>query len=199
MIGEGYIDEFNTDHSGWARFSEDRTMRYRLARALVPGTLEIVDGIVRSHALIHEGPLLHVVFLMLNPSTADAFKLDPTVTNCVKFARRWGAHILEVVNLFAFRSPYPEYLVAASKSGASMGADPMNNDAIVRACHGLVIAAFGNHGELRDRGNAVVAMLRAIGVKLHHLGMTKSGMPKHPLARGKHRIPDDQQPIPWAA
>ena len=26
---------------------------------------------------------------------------------------------------------------------------------------------------------------------------TLSGAPKHPLARGQHRIPDDQEPMQW--
>lgn len=30
-------------------------------------------------------------------------------------------------------------------------------------------------------------------------GMTSSGAPKHPMARGKHRIPADQKEILWKA
>jgi len=39
--------------------------------------------------------------------------------------------------------------------------------------------------------------LKLSNVALHHLGLTIFGNPKHTMARGKHRIPADQQPIPW--
>lgn len=32
---------------------------------------------------------------------------------------------------------------------------------------------------------------------LHCLGTTMTGAPIHPLARGKHRVPDDVQRRPW--
>ena len=63
-----------------ARFSECCQYRYTLRRVLRDGNWR-------------------VVWLMLNPSTADAFKLDPTVTRCVEWTRRWGADVCEVVAL----------------------------------------------------------------------------------------------------
>jgi len=41
--------------------------------------------------------------------------------------------------------------------------------------------------------------LEACGVPLVCLGTTQSGAPKHPMARGGHRISRDQQPIEWKA
>ena len=45
-----------------------------------------------------------VVFVMLNPATADAAKDDPTIRRCIGFARAWEFGSLAVGNLFAFRT-----------------------------------------------------------------------------------------------
>ncbi len=57
-------------------------------------------------------------FVLLNPSTADANHMDPTVTNCFNIAKKWKTEAekeiehggLAVVNLFALRSPRPGIL-----------------------------------------------------------------------------------------
>lgn len=40
-----------------------------------------------------------VTFVMLNPSTADARKDDPTIRRCLSYARSWGYDGIRVVNL----------------------------------------------------------------------------------------------------
>jgi hypothetical protein len=166
---------------------------------LVPAyRLAIVDGRVMG---MTDDPsqgfaeLTRVVFLMLNPSTANAFKVDPTVGKCVKFAQRWGAQVLEVVNLFALRSPYPADLYKRIDEE-----DPTfrNDFEILSACVGAsrVIAAWGNHGALHGRAAAVTKLVTDAGVKLEHLGLTQTHAPLHPLARGKHFIPLDREPQP---
>jgi hypothetical protein len=198
------IDERSLDETGWALFSDDRKLRYRLARALVPGALEIVDGVVVGLRGLDIESLARVVFLMLNPSTATAFKLDPTVLKCTKFARRWRAHVVEVVNLFALRSPYPEDLIKlmdddTGRLAVRRGAGLDNDKEIINACAGasLVIAAWGNHGHLANRASIVRGMLQMAGVTLHHLGTTSNGSPLHPLARGKSSIPIEREPVVW--
>jgi hypothetical protein len=194
------IEERSHNGMGWALFSEassgafsTREHRYRLARALTPAAV----GYPRRSAL--DDGLVRIVFVMLNPSTADAFKVDPTVLRCVKFAQSWGGDVLEVVNLFAFRSPYPADLYHV----ADRGDGPANDAQIVAACTGAVkvIAAWGAHPITQlgftPRHDQVRRLLARAGVQLHHLGLTADGAPKHPLARGKHRIPDSAVPIPW--
>lgn len=185
------IDQFDDNHTGWARFSDDMTLRFRLARSLtVPLTrLQIVDGRVLG--------LVRWVWLLLNPSDATAFKPDPTVTECRKRSVAGGADVFEVVNLFAFRSPYPEDL--RKRGIGERGDTVVNNEQILLACLGAhrVIAAWGNHGSLDDRAHHVGQLLQDHDVELHHLGFTREGYPKHPLARGKHRIPADLQPVLW--
>jgi hypothetical protein len=168
------IDEFSPDYTGWARFSSDRKMRYRLARSLTDTPIVVRDSIVES--------VRGVTFLMLNPSTADAFQLDPTVRRCVGFARDWGADVLQVVNLFALRATDPRELYVP---GADIGGGHLNDGELMAAClnDGIfrVVGAWGAHGSLNNRAREVLAKLRRVGVQLHHLGLTKRSHPKHPL------------------
>ncbi len=191
-------DEFSLDGTGLARFTPDGKMRFRLARSLVPairisiGDDGLVFGIQQDLSVVVD----RVVFLMLNPSLADAFKPDHTVHKCIRFAQRWGAQVLEVVNLFALVSPYPADLDRAD----NLGIDEFADREILNACRGAkrVIAAWGNGGDRRGRDQHVRELLRAEGIVLEHLGLTGSGMPLHPLARGKHFIPLDREPVVWS-
>lgn len=135
-----------------------------------------------------------VVWVMLNPSTADDRQLDPTVRRCVQFAQRWGFGGIEVVNLFAFRSSTPQVLRTLRNP---VGDE--NDRHIAEACRnaGLVVAAWGNHGTYLGRDGTVQRLLERFGVALHCLATTQDGHPTHPLARGKHRIPDDAAPLPF--
>ncbi len=184
---------------GWARFSDDLTMRYRLGRACSDaGRAALLDcwTFDRRYTALSVADLVRITFLMLNPSTADAFKPDPTVSECIRFARLWrpDVDIVEVVNLFAFRSPYPAVL----RQATDRGSDALNDEQILEACSGaaMVVAAWGTGGALEERDEAVSGMLERAGVPGFRLGLTKELHPKHPLARGKHRIPREQQPIP---
>lgn len=209
------IDEWSDDRTGWARFSDDRRNRYRLARALTDAARACEGHSIRIRnngyggftteeskwpAWRYSPKLKRVVFVMLNPSTADAFKLDPTIKRCRRFAELWGADVLEVVNLFALRSPYPEDLYAGAKAVEDIGAGRGNDGAIIEACSiaTRVIAAWGNHGELNGRAAHVRELLDREGVKLEVLGFAKAGAPLHPLARGKSFIPYDREPVLWA-
>ncbi|MFG2970853.1 DUF1643 domain-containing protein [Streptomyces sp. NPDC048288] len=119
-----------------------------------------------------------MVWLMLNPSTADAFVEDPTIRRCLSFAQREGAGGIVVVNLFAVRSTDPRVLRHHE--------DPVGryNDAFIRQAvrtGGRVVAAWGAGGAEHDRGTAVTAALAAQGVALSCLGTTATGQPRHPL------------------
>lgn len=126
------------------------------------------------------------LFLMLNPSTADAIDNDPTVERCQRRALAIGFGGLVVCNIFAYRSTDP---------GALYGLDdpvgPENNAAILEQASraGLVVCGWGKHGALHGRGNAVLAMLRSAGVKPHALQINGDGSPKHPLYVGYQHEP----------
>jgi hypothetical protein len=84
-----------------------------------------------------------VSFIMLNPSRADAEVNDPTITRCINFARSWGYSKLEVVNLFAYRTPHPSLLVQAAEP---IGSD--NDRYILESVSksDRVILAWGDRG-----------------------------------------------------
>ena len=117
-------------------------------------------------------------FLMLNPSTADELKLDPSCTRARLYAERWGFGALIVTNLFAWRATDPRDMKAAPEPVGRA-----NDRAIVRAAHeaGIVVCAWGNHGAHRERSASVLSMLRDAGIKLHALRLTGAGEPAHPL------------------
>ena len=142
-----------------ATFSADRVHRYLLTRTW-DDTAPTVN------------------FLMLNPSTADAFQLDPTNRRCVGFAQAWGYGSMVTTNIFAFRSTDPAGLRTANDP---VGAN--NDDTIIEAARSadLVIAAWGTHGELHGRGNEVRELLTKNKLELHTLRLTKAGYPGHPL------------------
>nr|WSZ21194.1 DUF1643 domain-containing protein [Streptomyces canus] len=132
-----------------------------------------------------------VVFLMLNPSTADALEDDPTIRRCTGFARRHGAGGLVVVNLFGLRSTDPRAL--------RHHPDPVGplNDAFIRqATSGasLVVAAWGAAGVEHGRSASVSKALAVRGVALRCLGMTSTGQPRHPLY-----LPGDAALEPYGA
>lgn len=119
----------------------------------------------------------HVVFIMLNPSTADEQKNDPTIRRCIGFARIWGFGSLEVVNLFAYRATSPDELLKV--------VDPIgteNNRFIVQAVERAkcVVVAWGIKGALFGRDRDVTQLLTN-WQKVYCLGRTKEGYPRHPL------------------
>ena len=135
--------------------SDDRVYRYSLWREWIGG----------------EG---YVMFIGLNPSTADETLDDPTIRRCVGFAKAWGFSALCMANLFAFRATKPKVMKQAS--------DPVgkDNDKWLRhLCDGasLVIAAWGTDGSYLARDRKVCNLLGAMDC----LGVTKDGYPRHPL------------------
>jgi len=135
----------------------------------------------------------NVLWVMLNPSTADAHDDDPTLRRCQSFTKSWGYDGLVVVNLFALRSTDPRKLRDHP--------DPVGdaNDWVIESLLGavgvdLVVAAWGVGGKRRHRAAAVIAMAAAANRALYVLGVTKDGSPRHPLY-----VPNEAVPILWRA
>ena len=148
-----------------ATFDQNRDYRYRLSR-------------------VWDDSLPRIVWCMLNPSTASAFKSDPTINRVISFSCRWGFGAVEVVNLFALRSPSPTKLRLARDP-----VGPCNDAAItdaVTAGH-FVVAAWGNDGSVVNpltgtpRSDDVRGLFNEWEVEVHRLRLTKRLQPGHPL------------------
>jgi hypothetical protein len=115
-----------------------------------------------------------VLFVALNPSTADHRRDDPTIRRCIGFARSWGYGGLLVANLFAYRTPHPRILRAAPDP-----VGPRNDRWISRLAReaAFVVAAWGADGDFRGRADEVLHRVR----DCQCLGLTSAGAPRHPL------------------
>jgi hypothetical protein len=151
----------------WAVYSDCETYRYALTRIWQP-----------------EAPRL--AFVMLNPSTASEMRNDPTVARCEGRARALGHGGFRVVNLFAFRATDPRTLVAATDP-----CGPAADAALAEAADwaDALLCAWGNHGAFRQRDRVALALLRAGGKPILHLGFTRQGQPRHPLYVATAQLP----------
>ena len=140
-----------------ALLSEDEQYRYQLLR-------------------VWDETLPRVLFVMLNPSTADATKDDPTIRRVISFAKSWGYGGVYVGNLFAFRSTDPK--------GLKYVTDPIgeNNIQHIQTMVGLVdkiIYAWGNNQKEPKWLSELVPTPYCIDI-------SKKGVPKHPLYLKKY-------------
>ncbi len=146
-----------------ARFSLCRRYRYSLERHWTGG----------------EG---RVLFIGLNPSTADHKKDDPSIRRCVGFAKSWGFNRMEIVNLFAYRATYQIHLLSAD--------DPVGrlNDLWIRKAHQRsdeTIACWGSTGSHMQRSIKVAKSLEG----LQCLKLNKDRQPAHPLYLNVNLLP----------
>jgi hypothetical protein len=130
------------------------------------------------------GPRL--VWVMLNPSTADADVDDPTIRRCVAFARRDGYTGITVVNLCAWRATDPQDLVTARSEREDIHG-PDNDRHLAELVAPDSVAAWGATG----MGLVAAAALHRFP-PLRCLGVTKAGWPRHPLY-----VPSDAAFVPW--
>ncbi len=173
-----------------ACLSDDRVYRYWLGRVVPNATLSSVLGLG-----FGSGPR-RLLFVMLNPSTADEATNDPTIRKLLSYAKAWGYARLDVVNLCAFRTASPDVLASAFATGADIVGP--ENDAYIEAAaqraHRVVVAWGGRVPTKlkKTRPAAVLARLWALGGDRwspEYLELAKDGAPKHPLYLGGSLFP----------
>ena len=142
-----------------AIFSDCRKYRYALSRTW-------------------NGKKKTILFIGLNPSTADEKIDDPTIRRCINYAQNWGYGSLLMVNLFAYRATLPSELKNVK--------NPIGNDNDIQIIElskkaDIAVAAWGNEGTLLNRDKEV----KKIIPNLMCLKINKSGQPSHPLYQKK--------------
>lgn len=131
-----------------------------------------------SRTLADTGAPRRLLYVMLNPSTADSSNDDPTIRRCTRFAQMHAFSEFEVVNLYAYRATDPRQLV---KAGYPIGAD---NDRwlTTRAREADCVCLAWGAGAPDSRAAYVLELLRRAHSKpLMCLGKTSTGKPRHPL------------------
>jgi hypothetical protein len=113
----------------------------------------------------------NILFIMLNPSTADADVDDPTIRRVMNFSKSWGYGGVFVGNLYAFRSTDPKALRHTD--------DPVGEDNIehIKELIGVterVVYAWGNNQKAPEWLSSLVDTPYCIDI-------SKKGVPKHPL------------------
>ena len=129
-----------------------------------------------------------MIFLMLNPSTADADLDDATIRKCVGFAKIHGCGSIKIINLFALRSRDPKELLTAE--------DPLGSqywfylqftlDSIIQG--DKLVLAWGCDDTIRRKQSLVDHMNRVRLMVAPYIprcfGLTQGGAPKHPVMLG---------------
>lgn len=136
------------------------------------------------------------LWIMLNPSTADALIDDPTIRRCAGFTRAWGCGGFDVVNLFAVRATDPRELAHHPEPTGSMNLNVLQGVLKYGAWRHRV-AAWGtasvlSRSALRFKEKWLIRLAPA--GNLECLGVTKAGHPRHPLY-----LPKSAKLQPWPA
>lgn len=118
-----------------------------------------------------------MLFVMLNPSTADASEDDPTIRRCIEFAKREGCARVQVVNLYAFRATSPEEMLAEP---SRVGPDNAMHLKRALSLHRYPVLAWGNNAEPALE-KSFELLIKEVGCTPRCLGKNQGGQPKHPL------------------
>lgn len=114
-----------------------------------------------------------ILWIMHNPSTADAIKDDPTIRRIISFSKSWGYGGIYVGNLFPYRATDPKELMNKDFSEIAPLDNIRHTKVMESHCSEFVLAY----------GNPIVKASSPIffNEKWKALNVTKLGNPCHPL------------------
>jgi hypothetical protein len=125
-----------------------------------------------------------VLWVMLNPSTADANTDDPTIRKVRGFTESWGHNRWQVVNMFALRATDPKVLHShIATHGVASAVGPDNDEQIRLAARfaDLIVVGWGDNAKRYPERVAEVRRLLDVGKPIKCLGTSAGGFPRHPL------------------
>jgi hypothetical protein len=167
-----------------AHISHDNTMRWELQRIWGYGAID--------------KPWRICLFVMLNPSTADATEDDATIRRCMAFGKAWGYDGVRVVNLVAFRATQPKDMLAwfLKRSTLELSAHLNYTLTASRAADvAMVCCAFGRVPvRMRKHAETVVDAL-ALRRNVFAIKLNGDGSPAHPLYLKGNLTPVMYKPI----
>ena len=143
---------------------------------------------------------------MANPSHAGAVRNDPTIWNLLRLARPLPIGGFTVVNLEPFVASAPEDLRewrhrAIGAGPQDYGAMQRKNLRLIRELSESAAIRIVAWGRLLSGLPPAPRLLGALSLDstraLHAFALTKDGCPKHPLARGRHRIEVCRELVLW--
>ena len=117
-----------------------------------------------------------VLFIMLNPSTADAMNDDATTIRCINYAKRWGFGSMMIGNIYPYRAKSPRRLMAWKTFGERYSVFKENQQHVEMMIDtaDLIVCAWGSNYQ------GIPKWLEYYD--LHYLELCKDGItPKHPL------------------
>jgi hypothetical protein len=130
-----------------------------------------------------------LLFVGLNPSTANEIHNDPTIVRLANFAKSWGYGGLYCGNLFSLVSANPDVLWISPCTEQPGGPTDMALQQM-RSLSSIVMVGWGNEG--RNAGKRPEEVLKLLGVPVYCIKTTLSGEPIHPLY-----MPSSSKLIPY--
>lgn len=121
-----------------------------------------------------------VLFIMLNPSTADACNNDATITRCTNFVKDWGYGGFYVGNLYPFRSKNPSDLLKCVNPLGENNNSYLKEMALISD---MIVCAWGNSATINklNKKHPDYRPLENLNKPLYYLQLSNDGTPKHPL------------------
>ena len=143
----------------------------------------VIDGEYR-YSLIREwdeSNQKRVVFVLLNPSTADGVGEDQTTKVCIEFAKRWGCGSLQIVNLFAYRATDPSDLKNVKDYNRMVGEHNYHFIQNALKSANKIVVAWGEHGKIQKRYMDESLKSLFSNFPLYCFREIANNQPKHPL------------------
>lgn len=189
---------------------------------LMPKSIVVADGTDLRFSLTYlwdeAEPILP--WIMLNPALAGTQTFfDLTARRVIRFSHRWGFGGAQLLNIVPKITPHPKelraWLAFPARRDWEVRDQLWRNWSILQqelAVHDAAMVAWGSsHAAWRGQGAYDFDVMleqafdtindpegpRTKTLQLFCLGRTGGGAPLHPMARGRHRVPDTARPVPF--